>query len=72
MNLPAGWQIEVDDEGAATITMKGPKEAAGRALKVEDEVGRLWFGTVDDDGIAMLTRADLLPNRTETGPRRNL
>jgi len=42
------------------MTMNMGKAKAGGVLRLKDAHGRVWYGKVDDDGIALLTRADLL------------
>lgn len=58
-----GFELCADDSRESTLTFRGPAEAAGRAIKVDDDTGRVWYGVVDPDGIALLTRSDMLPKK---------
>ena len=49
-----------DSPDRETMTMNMGKAKAGGVLRLKDTHGRVWYGKVDDDGIALLTRVDLL------------
>jgi hypothetical protein len=36
---------------------------AGHSVKVEDKNGTIWYGIFNDDGLARMTRRDLLPTK---------
>jgi len=58
--------LSPDNTAHDTMTVSIGKAEAGHALRIKDDDGRIWYGKVDDDGIALLTRSDLLPERKET------
>ncbi|MBM2293819.1 hypothetical protein JQX09_17970 [Sulfitobacter pseudonitzschiae] len=60
-----GWVCLSDNKEQTTLTFQGPLEAAGHAIKCESGTGQVWYGKVDKDGIALLTRSDLLPKKGE-------
>jgi hypothetical protein len=35
----------------------------GRTLRVKDDDGTTWYGVVDTEGLALMTRSDLLPTK---------
>jgi len=55
--------VSSDNHTHDTMTVSIGKAEAGHALRIKDDDGRVWYGKVDDDGIALLTRSDLLPKR---------
>ena len=58
-------RVSPDNPPHDTVTVNIGKAGAGHALRIEADDGRLWYGVVDDDGVALLTRSDLLPKRKD-------
>lgn len=55
-----GQTVEADDEDASTITLCGLTDDIGEAVCIVSDDGRRWIGMVDEDGVVMLTRDDLV------------
>lgn len=54
-------RVWTDDENGSTLTVFVGIKAEGHSIKVEDEGGIVWYGLVDADGFALVTRTDLMP-----------
>lgn len=59
-NAVASGGVYPDAAGGATMTVFLGAQSAGRPVKLEFGK-RSWHGVVDSDGVALLTRSDLLP-----------
>jgi len=62
MKIRAGFIDIHQDESPATLTVhiESP-DAVGHSVRVQEPDGITWYGKVDADGVALLTRQDLLP-----------